>query len=148
MNAATVAEAGGCSECYSCRCENSDRTLRAGAPEVPTSPGGRRRPTPRSRPPTAPRAATPLLLLLLQLLLMTNLSMSMTNPESLPSGLQCDFEVKDSCGWKWKSDMPEEVTFVRTTGRQLEEEAYNLPPGDVSAVNMDATGNPDGKYCL
>ena len=146
MNAATVAEAGGCSECCSCRCDHSDRTLRAGAPEVPTSPGGRRRPAPRSRSPTAPRPATPLLLLLLQLLLMTNLSMSMTNPESLPLGLQCDFEEEDSCGWKWKSDIPEDVTFVRTTGRQLEDDIFNLPRGEVSAVNMDATGNPEGEY--
>lgn len=146
MDAATVAEAGGCSECCSCRCENSDRTLRDGAPEVPTSPGGRRRPAPRSRSPTAPRAATPLLLVVLQLLLMTNLTVSMTNPESLPTGLQCDFEKENTCGWKWKPDVPEDVTFVRTTGRQLEDQAYSLPPGDVSAVNMDATGNPDGEY--
>ncbi|XP_045115963.1 ALK tyrosine kinase receptor-like isoform X2 [Portunus trituberculatus] len=146
MNAAPVAEAGGCSECCSCRCDNSDRTLGTGAPEVPNSPGGRRRPAPRSRLTTVHPPVSSLLLLLLQLLLMTNLSVSMTNPESLLSELSCDFEKENSCRWMWKTDLSENVTFVRTTGRQLEEESYNLPLGEVSGVNMDATGNPDGHF--
>lgn len=120
--------------------------MRAGAPEVPTGHGGRPRPAPRSRSPTPPRAAAPLLLLLLQLLLMTNLSVSMTNPESLPSGLQCDFEDESSCGWQWKSDIPGEVTFVRTTGRRLTEISMERPAGEITGVIMDAERNPEGEY--
>lgn len=87
-----------------------------------------------------------MLLLLLQLLLMTNLSVSMTNPESLPSGLQCDFEDENSCGWKWKSDIPGEVTFVRTTGRLVNDMGQQRPPGEVTGITMDAERNPDGEY--
>lgn len=70
----------------------------------------------------------------------------MANPDSLPSGLQCDFEDESKCGWKWKSDTPVEVTFIRTTGRQLEEMAMTMEPGNMTGANMDAEGNPDGEY--
>ncbi|KAK4290752.1 hypothetical protein Pmani_036376 [Petrolisthes manimaculis] len=69
----------------------------------------------------------------------------MTNPDSLPSGLQCDFERPGECDWEWQEEIPSDIPFRLMTGRRLENIISLQMPGErLSGVLTDSKNNSDG----